>query len=68
MTTKRNGVRKITHHYKKFFGYGDEGWARLGGRYGKKRSYGHYAGSGNDIDRTRAEKIDDAVRCHEEIE
>ena len=32
----------------KFFGYADETWARLRGKYGKKRSYGHFAGSAAD--------------------
>jgi hypothetical protein len=29
---------------KKFFGYGEDNWARLGGKDGKKRSYGHFSG------------------------
>jgi hypothetical protein len=29
---------------KKFFGFPEDNWARLGGRWGKKRSYGHFAG------------------------
>ena len=35
--------RKIRYKTRKFFGYSDEGWARGGGRWGKKRSYGHFS-------------------------
>jgi len=46
--------RKIRYKTGKFFGYSDEGWARSGGRWGKKRSYGHFS-PGNPGGRTRAE-------------
>jgi hypothetical protein len=36
--------RKIEHRTPKFFGWKKDRWARLGGRWGKKRSYGHFAG------------------------
>ena len=29
---------------KKFFGWSEDSWARLGGPHGKKRSYGHFSG------------------------
>jgi hypothetical protein len=29
---------------KKFFGWPEDNWARLGGPHGKKRSYGHFSG------------------------
>lgn len=37
-------IRKIKHKKSsvKFFGFKDEGEARLCGRWGKKRSYGHF--------------------------
>lgn len=50
-----NIIKKIKHATRKFFGYPDDNWARLGGRYGKKRSYGHFSGYGNAGGRTRAE-------------
>ncbi len=53
--------RKIKHKTRKFFGYPEDNWARLGGRHGKKRSYGHYAGLSNPGGRTRVE-IQDADR------
>mgnify|MGYP007082103532 CR=1 FL=1 len=28
----------------KFFGWPEDNWARLGGKNGKKRSYGHFSG------------------------
>lgn len=37
-------LRKIKHNHAKFFGWKKDRWARLGGRNGKKRSYGHFAG------------------------
>ena len=46
--------RKIKHTSPKFFGYPEDAWARLGGRNGKKRSYGHFAGIADA--RTRSEK------------
>ena len=49
-------LRKIRHQTAKFFGWKEDGWARLGGRHGKKRSYGHYAGMAGM--RTRAELRD----------
>lgn len=46
--------RKIQHKTPKFFGHPEDSWARLGGRHGKKRSYGHFAGMADM--RTKAEK------------
>lgn len=37
-------IKKIKHKNKKFFGYPEDSYARLGGKNGKKRSYGHYSG------------------------
>jgi len=48
-------IRKIKHKTRKFFGYPEDSWARLNGRWGKKRSYGHFGGYGNPGGRTRAE-------------
>ena len=48
------GFRKIKHKTKKFFGWPEDAWARLGGRWGKKRSYGHFGGP-NSGGRTVAE-------------
>lgn len=48
-------MRKIKYKTKKFFGYPEDNWARLRGRHGKKRSYGHFAGGGNPGGRTVAE-------------
>jgi hypothetical protein len=38
----RDGFKKQKD--KKFFGYPDDNWARLQGKDGKKRSYGHFSG------------------------
>jgi hypothetical protein len=54
-------LRKIVHQTAKFFGWKEDGWARLGGRWGKKRSYGHFAGMADM--RTRAELRDAAARA-----
>lgn len=32
---------------KKWFGWPEDSWARLGGRNGKKRSYGHFSSMGS---------------------
>lgn len=48
-------IEKIKHKTRKFFGYPEDSWARLGGRWGKKRSYGHFASLGNPGGRTVAE-------------
>jgi hypothetical protein len=53
-------LRKIKFRYPKFFGWKKDRWARLGGRWGKKRSYGHYAGMPPSL--TRAELRDKAAR------
>jgi hypothetical protein len=45
-------IRKIKYKTRKFFGYAEDSWARLCGRYGKKRSYGHFSGLGNSGGRT----------------
>ena len=37
-------TKKIKHKSHKFFGYAKDAWARLGGRWGRKRSYGHFSG------------------------
>jgi hypothetical protein len=60
-------TRKIKHKTPKFFGYAKDAWARLRGRYGKKRSYGHFA-SGNPGGRTRAEIENTCVRREEQEE
>jgi hypothetical protein len=54
-------LRKIKHRTGKFFGWAKDRWARLGGRHGKKRSYGHYSGYADM--RTRAELLDAAMRA-----
>jgi hypothetical protein len=54
-------LRKIKHRTGKFFGWAKDRWARLGGRWGKKRSYGHYSGYADG--RTRAELRDAAARA-----
>lgn len=46
--------RKVKHRTPKFFGHPEDSWTRLGGRYGKKRSYGHFSGMPDF--RTEAEK------------
>ncbi len=51
--------RKIKHKTRKFFGWKDEGWARLGGKNGKKRSYGHYLGRSDFRTRTEKRNADD---------
>ena len=48
-------IEKIKHQTRKFFGYPEDNWARLGGPNGKKRSYGHFNGYGNPGGRTRME-------------
>jgi hypothetical protein len=48
-------LRKLKQRTRKFFGYPEDNWARLGGPHGKKRSYGHFAGGGNPGGRTVAE-------------
>lgn len=48
-------TRKIKYKTRKFFGFPEDSWARLGGRWGKKRSYGHFSGYGNPGGRTAAE-------------
>jgi hypothetical protein len=53
-------IRKIKYRTGKFFGYRKDGWARLGGRWGRKMSYGHYASMADY--RTRAEKRDADLR------
>lgn len=53
-------LRKILHKTAKFFGFKEDSWARLGGRNGKKRSYGHFSSYADG--RTRAEKLDAALR------
>ena len=47
-------VRKIKYRFHKFFGYAKDAWARLNGRHGRKRSYGHFSGMASN--RTKAEK------------
>ena len=54
-------LRKIKHRTGKFFGWAKDRWARLGGRHGKKRSYGHYAGMADM--RTKAELRDADARA-----
>jgi hypothetical protein len=54
-------LRKIKHRTGKFFGWAKDRWARLGGRWGKKSSYGHFAGMADM--RTRAELLDAAMRA-----
>ena len=54
-------LRKIKHLTAKFFGWKEDGWARLGGRWGTKRSYGHFAGMADM--RTRAELPDAGARA-----
>ena len=58
----------MKHRTHKFFGWKKDRWARPGGRWGKRRSYGHYAGMADM--RTRAEKRDaddrHIIRIHEE--
>lgn len=48
--------RKIKYKSSKFFGHPEDSWARLGGRHGKKRSYGHFGSGAGGSMRTRAEK------------
>ena len=48
-------IKKIKQKTRKFFGYPEDNWARLGGRHGKKRSYGHFSSYGNAGGRTVAE-------------
>lgn len=48
-------IRKIKHKTEKFFGYKDETWARLQGKNGRKRSYGHFLGMADG--RTKAEIV-----------
>ncbi len=36
--------RKIRYRSRKDMGHPEDSWARLGGRHGKKRSYGHFSG------------------------
>ncbi len=50
-------LRRLKHETGKFFGWAKDRWARLGGRHGKKRSYGHFSGMADM--RTRVE-IQDA--------
>src|SRR6516162_3497580 len=52
----RMKLRKIRYRTVKFFGHKKDRWARLGGRWGKRRSYGHY--SEYPDGRTRAELRD----------
>lgn len=47
-------MRKIKYKTSKFFGWPEDNWARLGGRHGKKRSWGHFAGMADS--RSKAEK------------
>ena len=54
-------LRKIKYLTAKFFGWKEDAWARLGGRWGKKSSYGHFAGMADM--RTRAELPDAAARA-----
>jgi hypothetical protein len=54
-------LRKIKHRTGKFFGWVKDRWARLGGRHGKKSSYGHYSGYADN--RTKAELLDAAMRA-----
>jgi hypothetical protein len=58
-------VRKIRHRCPKFFGWKKDRWARLGGRHGKKCSYGHLGDYMCD-NRTRAEirNADDRREAH----
>jgi hypothetical protein len=59
------GIKKIKHRGKKFFGYPEDSWARLGGKNGKKRSYGHF--SEYPDNRSKAEKQDKDFReLHEQ--
>ncbi len=55
-------LRKIKHRSGKFFGWIEDGWARLGGRWGKKSSYDHFSGLGNPGGRTVAEIRDADAR------
>jgi hypothetical protein len=48
-------IKKIRHVSWKFFGYPEDNWARLGGKNGKKRSYGHFSGYSNAGGRSVAE-------------
>jgi hypothetical protein len=54
-------LRKIEHRYNRFFGWAKDRWARLGGRWGKRSSYGHYAGMADQ--RSRDEKRDADARA-----
>lgn len=56
-------IRKIKHKTPKFFGHPEDNWARLGGRHGKKRSYGHFC-EYSDL-RTIAEKKNSDERRYE---
>ena len=52
-------LRKIRHRTVKFFGWKKDRWARLGGRNGKKRPYGHYAGMAGMRTRTELRDVSD---------
>jgi hypothetical protein len=54
-------LRKIRYRTGKFFGWASDRWARLGGRWGKRGSYGHFSGMASG--RTRAELLDAAMRA-----
>lgn len=41
------GIRKIKYRTRKNLGFPEDNWARLGGRFGKKRSYGHFCEHSN---------------------
>jgi hypothetical protein len=45
--------KKIKHKTSKFFGFRQDAWARLNGRWGRRMSYGHYTEYSDQ--RTRAE-------------
>ena len=51
--------RKIKYKTAKFFGWKDEKWARFGGKEGKKRSYGHYAGMTDSRTKNEIKNADD---------
>jgi len=57
-------VRKIKYRTPKFFGYKEDAWARLGGRWGRKRSYGHYGG-GDFRTRAEVQNADDRREANE---
>jgi hypothetical protein len=51
--TTRLKIRKIKSRNTKFFGWPEDNWARLGGRWGRRGTYGRWLGMAHW--RTRAE-------------